>query len=71
MEALTHKGLDSDSVELTPNICVILKRVIIRIEIISIICDLYLSLHVINPSSKVDNENKEHINNLCIMLEFI
>jgi hypothetical protein len=34
---------------------VILKSAITRIEIISIICDLYLSLHVINPSSKVDN----------------
>jgi hypothetical protein len=52
-------------------VSVILKTVIMRIGIISIICDLYLSLHVINHSSKVDNENKEHINNLCIMLEFI
>jgi hypothetical protein len=34
---------------------VILKRAIMRIEIISIVCDLYLSLHVINPSSKLDN----------------
>jgi hypothetical protein len=34
---------------------VILKRAIMRIEIIAIVCDLYLSLHVINPSSKLDN----------------
>jgi hypothetical protein len=26
-----------------------------RIEIIPIICDLYLSLHVINSDSKMDN----------------
>jgi hypothetical protein len=38
-----------------PKITVILKRAIMRIEIISIVCDLYLSLHVINPSSKFDN----------------
>jgi hypothetical protein len=31
---------------------VILKSAIIRIEIISVICVLYLSSHVINPSYK-------------------